>query len=92
MKEFISVPFVSFTLPCHMLLCQTAPPLPSVTWQQHGTQCWWEGSAYIAIPPTSASEVVIQHDKIGDITFGEAFVFCIQDLCGLDGLYGLYRL
>ena len=28
--------FTSYTLPCQMLFCQTAPLLSSVTWQQHG--------------------------------------------------------
>ena len=31
----------------------TAPLLPSVTWQQHVMEYWWEGSASTAIPPTS---------------------------------------
>ena len=54
----------SFVLPCQMPFCQTAPLLPSVAQQQHVTEYWWEGSTSIAIPPTSASDVVGQHNKI----------------------------
>jgi len=43
---------------CQMPSCQTAPLLPSVTWQQHTTEYWWEGSPTTAIPPKSASYVV----------------------------------
>jgi len=37
---------------------------------------WWEGSAPTAIPPTSASDVMGQHNKIGDISFEAALVIC----------------
>jgi len=33
---------------------------------------WREGSASVRIPPTSTSDVVGQHNKIGGITFGAA--------------------
>ena len=33
-------------------------------------ECWWESSAPTAIPPTSASHTVGQHNKVGGITFG----------------------
>ena len=34
----------------------------------------WEGSAFTAIPPTSISNVVGQHHKLGGITFGAALI------------------
>jgi len=43
--------------------CQTAPLLPSVTWQQHAMGYWWEGSTSAAIPPISISDAVGQHHK-----------------------------
>ena len=58
-----------------MPLCQTAPLLPSVTWQQNATEYWWEGPASTATPPTSASNVMGQHNKIGGITFRAALVY-----------------
>ena len=33
---------------------------------------WWEGSTFTAIPPTSASDVIDQHNKIVGITFRES--------------------
>jgi len=56
-----------------MLFCQTAPLLPSVTQQQNAMEYWWEDSTSIAIPPTSTSDVVVQHNKTGDITFRATF-------------------
>jgi len=35
---------------------------------------WWEGSLSTAIPPTSASDIVGQHNKTGGITFRAAIV------------------
>jgi len=35
----------------------------------------WEGSKFAAIPPTSASDVMEQHNKTGGITFGAAIAF-----------------
>jgi len=64
--------FTPYTLPCQKLFCQTAPLLPSVAWQQHVMEFWWEGSTSTAIPPPSASAVVGQHNRLGDITFGTA--------------------
>ena len=46
------------------------PLLPSVTWQKHVMEYWWESSTFTAIPPTSASDVMGQHNEIEDITFG----------------------
>ena len=34
----------------------------------------WEGSTSTATPPTFASDVIGQHNKIGGITFGTALV------------------
>ena len=55
-----------------MPFCQIAPLLPSATQQQNVMGYWWEGSTSIATPPTSASDVVGQHHKIGGITFRAA--------------------
>ena len=38
---------------------------------------WWEGSTSTAVPPTSASDVVGLHHKLGSITFGAAPVFSV---------------
>jgi len=35
---------------------------------------WWKGSSSTAVPPTSASDVVGQHNKIADITFEAALI------------------
>jgi len=64
--------FASYVLVCQTPLCQTAPLLPSVTQQQNVTGCQWEGSTSTAIPSTSTSDVVSQHDKIGSITLRKA--------------------
>jgi len=48
---------------------------PSAAICQMATTCmdyWWEGSAFTAISPTSASEVTGQRTFIGDITFRAA--------------------
>ena len=55
--------------------CQTAPLLPSVARQQNLTVYWREGSTPTAISPTSAPEVLRQHNKIGVINFGATLVF-----------------
>ena len=53
--------------------CQTAPLLPSVTWQQHVMGYWWQPSASTAISPTSDSDSVGQDNKIG-VTFKAALI------------------
>lgn len=63
----------SYALPCHMTFCQTVPLLPSIMWQEHVKEYWWEGTSSTAIPPTSVSDTG-QHNKIGHITFGAALV------------------
>ena len=76
MEEF-SDTHLLHTLTCQMAFYQTATLLPSLTWQQNVTKCCWEGSASTAIPPTSASDVASQHNKMGGTTFGAEFVFHI---------------
>lgn len=66
------------TDPCQMLLCQTALLLPPVLWQRHVMEYWWEDSISCAVPSTSTSGIVGQHNKIGGITFG-ALLF-VNDL------------
>ena len=65
-------PFSSYTLPCQTPFCQTFPLLPSVAQQQNVMKYWWEDSIPTAIPPTSASDFVSQHNEIGGIAFGVA--------------------
>jgi len=43
----------SYTLPCLMPFCETAPLLPSVTWQQNIVEYWREGSTPTALSQTS---------------------------------------
>ena len=69
-EEFSDI--ASHALLCQTPFCHSTPLLPSVTQKQHVMQCWWEGSAYTAITPISASDVVGQHNKIGGITFRAA--------------------
>lgn len=47
---------------------------PSVAWQQHVLEHWWEGSSSPAILPTSASVVMVKHCKMGGIALGAATV------------------
>ena len=68
--------FGSYALSCQTLFYQSAPLLPSVTWQQHVMKYRWEGSTSTAIPPTSASDAVGQH-KIGGISSESALV-CVH--------------
>jgi len=68
--------FASYTLPCQILFCQTAPLRPSVvTLHQNVTEYHWGGSNSTAIPPTSTSDIVSQHNKIGSITFRAALAY-----------------
>ena len=47
--------------------------------QENIMEYWWESSTSPAIPPTSASGIMGQHNKIGGITFGAAFVVkCVK--------------
>jgi len=62
----------SYTIPHQIQFCQTAPLVPSVTWQQNAMEYWQEDSVSTDIPPISASDVVGQYNKIGGNTFGAA--------------------
>ena len=76
--------FASDALPYQMPFCQTAPLLQSVAQQQNVIEYWWEGITPSVITPTSASNVIGQCNKIGDIIFGAALVSCrivISNLC-----------
>ena len=64
----------SHALSCQTPFCQTTPVLPSVARQQNVMGYWWEGSTSIAIPPTSASDIMGQLNNIGDITVRAALV------------------
>jgi len=66
--------FASYALPCQTPFCQTTPLLSSVARQQNLTEYWREGSTCTAICPTSASDVVGQHNKIAVINFGSTLV------------------
>jgi len=37
-------------------------------------ECWQEGSNSTAVPQTTTSDVVGQHNKIGGVTFGAALI------------------
>jgi len=54
-------------LPCQVPFSQSAPLLPAVPWQQNVTEYWWEGLISTTVPPTLASDIVDQHNKIGGI-------------------------
>ena len=73
MGEF-SGTFALYALPCQTPFYQTAPVLSSVTQQQNVKGYWWEGSTSTAVPPTSASDAVGQHNQIGGITFGASLI------------------
>ena len=66
--------FASYTLPCQIPFCQTAPLLSSATQQQNGMEYWWEGSVSAPMPSTSTSEFTDKHHKTGNVTFRAALV------------------
>jgi len=68
-------PFASYALPCHTPFCQIGPLLISIAWQQNVMEYCQKGSISTAIPPTSTSDVVGQHNKTGGITFGADFIY-----------------
>jgi len=70
--------FASYALPCQTALCQTASLLPSVAWQQNVREYWQEVSTFTAIAPMSTSDVICQHNNIGDIIVRVAFVYTIN--------------
>ena len=69
--------FASYTPPHQTPRRHAAPLLPSVTWQQHVTEYCQEGSISTAIPPTTVSGTVGQHNKIGGTVCGAALVHLI---------------
>ena len=58
-----------------MPFCQTAPLLPSVTWQENVMKYWQEGSATTAVPPTSTSDIMGLYNKIQGIVFRTDLVY-----------------
>ena len=62
--------FASYVLPCQMPFCPTASLLPSVTQQQNIMKYCQEHSASTVIAPPSASDIIGQHKRLGDIAFG----------------------
>ena len=73
--------FASCALPCQMMLYQPAPLLPPVTQEQNVTDYWWDSSTFAAITPTSTSDLLCQHNKIGGITFEAAFISVFSWIC-----------
>ena len=72
--------FASHTLPYQAPFCQTVLLLPSVTWQQHMTEYWWEGAKPTAIPQTSSSNFMDQHKKIQGITSKATLIFFSKNI------------
>ena len=58
--------------------------MPYVAWQQTVTEYRQKGSAFTAIPPTSTSDSVDQHNKIGSVNFRAAHVFMKSKLFDLE--------
>ena len=69
MEEFNDTALLNMFI-YQMPLCQTGPLLPSVKRQQNVMECRQEGSASIAIPPTSTSDIMRQHYTIEGIPSG----------------------
>jgi len=69
MEEFNCTPLF------HMSFCQTAPLPPSVTQQQNVIEYWCKDSAFTAIPSTSFSDIMVQHNKTGGIIFRAALIY-----------------
>ena len=68
-------PAASNTLPYQLPFCQTAPLLPSVTWQQYIMEYWQDGSTSTAIPPILVSDSMDQQNEIGGITFEAVLIY-----------------
>ena len=79
--------FVSYALTCQKSFDQIAFVLLFLTWQQNVTEYWWEDSTSTAIAPTSTSGLVGQHNKIGSITLGGAFLFSFSEINYFGSLY-----
>jgi len=81
--------FASYALPCQTPFCQTAPLLSSVARQQNLTEYWRESSTSTAISPTSTSDIVGQHNKIGCITFVATLILYCSHQSTCCGIYNL---
>ena len=73
-ERFYFHTIVLYEFPKQIFPYQSAPLLLSVAQQQNVKEYWWEGSTSTIIPPVSASDVLVQHSKIGFITFGAVLV------------------
>ena len=74
-------------LPHQMPLCQTAPLLLSVSQQQHVMEYRWEDATSTATPPTSTTDIVDQHNKMGGSTFGAVLVCNIDNVSKPQNLF-----
>jgi len=86
-EEFSGTPFLHthFHVRCHFVgLPYAFYLLPSVAQQRNVVGYSWEGSVSTAIPPTSTSDVISQHNRIKGITFRAALV-------DLNGKYITYQ-
>jgi hypothetical protein len=70
--------FAPYALPYQMPFCQNAPLLSSVAQQQNLTEYWQEGSTSTAVQPKFTTDVVGQHNKIGEINFGATLVYWLM--------------
>lgn len=64
-----------YALPCSTWLYQTASLLPYVTWQPNILEYWWEGTTSTAVQPTSDTDIVGHHDRIGGIAFAAILIY-----------------
>jgi len=74
MEGFSSTPLFHMYFHARYHSVRLPPPLLSVPWQQNVMEYWLECSTSTAIPPTSASDIMGQHNKIGGITFRAVFI------------------
>ena len=84
--------FASSALPCQTPFYQTAPLLPSATQEQCVMEDGCECSASTAIPPTSASGIVGQHNNIGGITFATVLILLTKDGVCWDFVFHLHQV
>ena len=62
-------------------ICQTTPLLPSVTQQQQNVmEYWWEGSTS-TVTPTSASDIICQHNNVEGTAFRAALIYICVCAC-----------
>ena len=72
--------FALHALLCQIPFCQTVLLPPPVTQQQNAKEYCWKSSTSTAAQPPSASDVVGQQNKIGDITFRAALIDYYESL------------